>query len=860
MKKILFLSVFFAVIFCFSSVVQAANNQQAITLKSGWNIVSTPKILSSHEFSVAENSTNLDVYIMNPSSPSGWQTMQGMGQIEFQPLYAYFINNKTGLDQTLTFNYNLDLNPSERLFSRTLNHGWNIIGIASPSYALSQYQASADTNNPSNILNSIIGSIDSIIDFTYGNSPYYSPQVSTTWVLKNPTDVNTLNDFRELKGYGVYVSGQTAAYNGYQNIDEIEQPNGTLTVLADNSELPAIAANNTSNILIGKWTFEAASEAVRVEKLTAGFSYSNISNNGNINATLRNGKIMINGSQAGSTMSLAESGTEYTINYTFQPDIETTVELYADIYDNDGAGAIGPEDTITAKLIRGNDNGVKQLSSGLIDVPLSDKASSAIQINSASATLIVKSNYGAQATVLPQTAFKIGSWTLTAGTAEDINVNGLSFAIAPVSGTTFDVTDMNDMYVTYQVGSGATVTTSVTPTPTSPVAFSVSFTLPKVQTATINLYSSLNGTVTSGHSIQATLTVTGSGAQSGANAAINNQTGQIITNVTGSLTISKSASTPVSTLVAGNNTIKTVSYKFEALNDAYTISQLTFGLNGLNGVSAVSSVNLKDGSTILSSAPAAESVTFNLATPITIAANTYKTLDVETVLGTIGSGNGTSSADIVTGFADALARPSSSGLNSHTGNTGVSTGSHIYVYKAIPTITLSTLPSGNLASGTNTISRFTIGSDTGTIAWKKIAFVVSKSDASGGDLGAITDVTLWNGSTRIVGVASVNNLDSGSTSGTVIFVPDTEEQVAGSNTYTLKANVGGTIATGDSINTRIDSGSTVFAASATFSLVNENASFIWSDLSQPSHSIGTSDWATDYLVKNLPTDTQSLTK
>ncbi|HPC30623.1 MAG TPA: hypothetical protein PK862_01610, partial [Candidatus Pacearchaeota archaeon] len=40
--------------------------------------------------------------------------------------------------------------------------------------------------------------------------------------------------------------------------------------------------------------------------------------------------------------------------------------------------------------------------------------------------------------------------------------------------------------------------------------------------------------------------------------------------------------------------------------------------------------------------------------------------------------------------------------------------------------------------------------------------------------------------------------------------------------------------------------------------VPATASFIWSDVSAQSHSIATPDWTTDFLVKNLPTNTQAL--
>ncbi|HOS88315.1 MAG TPA: peptidoglycan-binding domain-containing protein, partial [Candidatus Pacearchaeota archaeon] len=139
---------------------------------------------------------------------------------------------------------------------------------------------------------------------------------------------------------------------------------GVLTITNVNADLPITVANNASNQLIGKWKFKATGEAVKVETLTAGFNYYTPA--GTNTATLRNGKLMINGTLAGSTATLVSAGTPYTINYTFQPGVETTVELYADIYDNDGTGAIVADDTIQAKLIAGDNNGTKQISLGTI--------------------------------------------------------------------------------------------------------------------------------------------------------------------------------------------------------------------------------------------------------------------------------------------------------------------------------------------------------------------------------------------------------------------------------------------------------------------------------------------------------------
>ena len=121
MKKLVYWS------FCLLCLLVASNPAKAssgfshvISLEPGWNLVSTPRLLSSHEFSASSTSANYDIYVMNPSSASKWSTMAELNQTEFQPLFGYFINNKVGTTTTLTFNYQENVAPNERFFSRNL--------------------------------------------------------------------------------------------------------------------------------------------------------------------------------------------------------------------------------------------------------------------------------------------------------------------------------------------------------------------------------------------------------------------------------------------------------------------------------------------------------------------------------------------------------------------------------------------------------------------------------------------------------------------------------------------------------------------------------------------------------------------
>ncbi|MDD5696759.1 MAG: hypothetical protein PHO90_02165 [Candidatus Pacebacteria bacterium] len=659
--------------------------------------------------------------------------------------------------------------------------------------------------------------------------------------LRNKADIDVKDS-----EYNVNIAA-TGAVPGTANPLSINQ--GVFTITADNAALPVTVANGASNILIGKWKFKATGEAVKVETLTAGFGYADGGGGVNVNAaaTLRNGKIMIDGVQYGSTTTLAPAGTAYTINYTFQPGVETVVALYADIFDNDGvlvggvAAPIEPNDTIQGTLVAGVANGTKQVSLGTIAVPtaaqVASTPASVVLVAAAGANLVATPSYGTQNTVLPRTAFKVGSWTLTAGTTEDINVNTLTFAIAPLNGasgvaaTELDELDMSDMYVVYKVGSGSAVTSAVRPTPIAANDFSVSFVLPKTQTATIELYSSLvAGGCDVNDSLQATLTVAGTGSQSGAAAAIagSPKAGQEIVYKAASLTITRDASTPAASLVAGNTTVKTVSYKFEATNDSYTLLQL---IVGINNASSVISASLKEGSTVLQTitgiGAAPNSVTFNV--PVTLTADTPKVLDVELTLGSIAFGMGTTGADITTDYTNALVRPTATGVAALTGDVGVA-GNPMYVYRSVPTIGIESLPTTLLTAGTKTLQKFTAGSATSATNWKQVIFSITRNAAGAtidnckhddGDGVLCTGLKLYQGGVEVPGVVTTAGDLTAAAANTiaVTFIPNNEEQIAAgtSKTYELKAtNVSGTVTAGKYITTSITNPSVTKIASAPF--------------------------------------------
>ena len=58
-----------AFIFALPLCTQAGEYSQSITLKPGWNLVSTPRLVESHQFSVAETLGNFDILSARPGKP-----------------------------------------------------------------------------------------------------------------------------------------------------------------------------------------------------------------------------------------------------------------------------------------------------------------------------------------------------------------------------------------------------------------------------------------------------------------------------------------------------------------------------------------------------------------------------------------------------------------------------------------------------------------------------------------------------------------------------------------------------------------------------------------------------------------------
>ncbi|PIP24045.1 MAG: hypothetical protein COX36_00050, partial [Candidatus Nealsonbacteria bacterium CG23_combo_of_CG06-09_8_20_14_all_38_19] len=446
---------------------------------------------------------------------------------------------------------------------------------------------------------------------------------------------------------------------------EITVNAGTMTVEKASDSPTGNVTNSASDVTLGKWTFTAYGEPIKVETLLVDFTYADAGGSVvNAAATLRSGRIVVNGSQVGSTTTLnpASTGTSFTTNFTVSPGSPATVEVRADIYDDDGTGSIETSDTITATLSTGSSNAEKTVSLGRINVPDPNKDANQVTVAQGTIALAKNPTYADQNTVVPQTAYKLAAFNLTGNTTEDVNIYTISVdfsAVTPATGGTFTAADLSSVYVKYGTNN-TTVKSTVSATGNS---WSISYTLAKMASIPVEIYTSIGSTITADHSIRAEITITGTTALSAQSATTGEVNGQEITAKAGSFTATKDASSPVARIVADNQTVDVAAFKFAAVNDKYSISRLIFSLAD---ATAVNNVILKDGTTVLATLPGATTVTFNLPSSGTgsasVNANASKVLTVSLELGTVGIGAGTSGASLLTTLTSGLAIPASTGV------------------------------------------------------------------------------------------------------------------------------------------------------------------------------------------------------
>lgn len=834
------------ILLCTQTTYAAVVSTQSVTLSPGWNIVSTPRILESHSFSAPETSTNFGIYLLDASTPSGWAFMTG----EFEPLYGYFINNKTATSQTLTFNFKASTTPNERLFERSFaTSGWYSIGVANPTYADRQTEANVDENNPSQVLDSVLTSTDLIVDFTDADSLINPGSVALVdpWKAAVASDVNSIADIRDTKGYAIYINTPGSHYIGFQNESDdggTSVPSyspGTLDIVKTADSPSGNVILGASGITLAKYTFQAQGEKLKIENLKVAFTSSDPSW-----GSIRNGAVFANGVQIGSTANiLTATGTQFSFGSALIIDQNqcVTIEVRGDVYDSDGVNDVTGDDTVQIQLLSGTANVYRTATLDYI----SSSSTDANQLTVAAGTLTLTkySAYANQSAVVPQTAYKIGEWRLTAGVAEGVNIDTFTLTLDG----DIAVTDVTDLYVVYGEN-----TTGVKSVGALSQTWSVNETLPADGTMSVAVYANLSSAVAAGQFITGTLTVSGASQNLGAAVTSVAVQGQTITASVGFLTTAVDPSSPVAANVVGNSMPKIASFKYSASNDSFTLTEIGVTVGSTADASAIAELVFKDGGTELKRVVMNGTAATATGLSVPVAYNGTKVINVYANLGSIGTGFAPTGVNVgITLSSTKYMNSNGTTLHENTSRAGTAQ----YAFKTKPTITNVALPTTVLTTGTMTVGKVTITADAGgTLAWRKIVWNVATSSSGA---FSVLSPAIYDAANESTALANVTTTIDPAT-GVITVTSATDQEVSGSKTYVLKATISGSVQTGASVSSSIAMGVSSHSAPTTYAGVAPSASFVWSDESIVGHSDTTVDWMDDYLVKNLPTDSQTLTK
>ena len=359
---------------------------------------------------------------------------------------------------------------------------------------------------------------------------------------------------------------------------------GSMTVERKSTSPSGNVTNSASDMLLASYTFTAFGEPIKVETLAVALDTSGT----DADYTLRNGRLMINGSQVGSTVGLIAAGIAanartFTTNFVVTPGSPATVEVRGDIFDEEDTGAeFVAADTLQIALLDTNaSNASRQVSLGTIDVPTGSNVNgNVLTITTGVMSLAKDQAYGNQSIVVPVSAYKLGQWVLAGSSIEDITIS--TFQLDLTCANALAAADIANLYLKY-----GSKTTTIKSSPTCVAAantWSISENLAKNGTLTVEAYASLATAATDGgtdDTIIPSLLVSGTTASSGTAVNTNGNAvlaGQTITAVgAGTLTVTLDNGTPQPAIaVAGSSSSDgSLKVKLAGTNEVLYVKDVT---------------------------------------------------------------------------------------------------------------------------------------------------------------------------------------------------------------------------------------------------------------------------------------------
>ena len=553
---------------------------------------------------------------------------------------------------------------------------------------------------------------------------------------------------------------------------------GSVTVNVDPAFNPTTITGGATNMPIAQFTLKGYGEDVKVTSLTVTPS---LTSSAPYNGGLANVSLFLNGGQIGTSQNWGGS-TALTYNLgssLYIPAGQTvTLTVKADIVNATSSTAY-TAGTVTA-AISGTSNAQGITSNSIITVAGSTCVTDqSITIGTGAGTFARTSGFVAQ-TVAPNTAgVKVGSFTIQAGSSEDVLVNQAGISL--VYGGNPAMTSSNVSNLVLKTGS----TVLGTPIGTVPSSGSSTFSFPDVTvpmntTKTFDVYADL-GSATG--TVQADMALSTRGAVSRLT------TTSQATGVTTSPTVATLAastlvsSSPVAQFVVGGTTFGIATFKVKTSVGDATVRKLAFAVTGTDSISQIT-VN-----GIATAVVNGNATTTGLSIPVsTTGTDVPVTVTFSGFKNSTSGGSLTASVNPVTLTLNYVEAQSGSG--SVITNTSTAASNNMILVASKPTVTAVANSNAQLNSGTVLLAQFTVAADAnGAIAVATTSFITSTSTP--GTLN-ITNVKLSddNGANAIANSNTISNVTSGSAY-TIGFTTPYQISAGQSKTFSLYGTVAG---------------------------------------------------------------------
>jgi len=712
--------------------------------------------------------------------------------------------------------------------------------------------------------------------------------------------------------YNVNSAPTTATTSGSFTVADVTSgvqtvASGTITFAKKSDSPTGNIVNAASNATLAKYTLTAAGEKVKVENLYVRIIFTNVAGTDDCTAgstvcttaasmLLRNGMLLANGVQVGSTTSISPvaAGTLFSLGSSLvvEPGSPVTLEVRGDIYDETGTyNDIDATDTLQVSIIAGSSNAQGLVSLSTISTPSAASNGNTLTVKTGSLSLSKNSSYTNHSVVAPLTAYKVASFNLAAATAESVNVTTINVAVDEVSSYA------SNLYVKY----GAN-TTTIKPTVAAANAWSINYTLAAGVTIPVDVYMDVSSSMTTGTGT-VTVDIDGTTVSSATSADSATVGGQDLTYRSGSFA-AEFASAPANQVISGNQQVEVAKYKFTSAYQNYTIQEIKIDPDTATNVSSnaediITSAVLKDGTTVLGTENFNNIDTNGSTggfyfTGLSIPVTGTKVLTVEFNFAVPSATNSTSGLRQIPALTYVKYMDPEGSVSTIT-DAGTTTyvANSTWVYKAIPTLDSIDLvnPTAIAMNSPIDLYKFKVTAPaTGDISLKQFKIALAWSDAGTVDTLELEQLTLLEEGTDITTSVLIQDEDGFTAESTfgvseedsyivVTWLASTEAKIsAGENkTYTLRGvpqgfrMTAGVEAT-DNVSLQLAMDTTTSTAGYDFltandaptgiielgdaagSATNEAAVFIWSDNSAVSHSAsrtaGTGDWANGYLLKN----------